>query len=271
MVTFNIVSFQNLTGLRLKYNSLNSIHFITLCPVISTFKNITALDLSCNLINLNHNDEACDKMANLFSDLDHLVRLDLSNNRLRGKLRRILTCVTKPLQYLKLTACGLMLTDLTYLAVSHHTDNLEELDVSENHLGNCITALVHLLKNIHKQVCVLELEDVTLLNHHCIMLCTSLRTCTSLLYLNIMGNRFTKENTLCVAQSIAGLSSLQCLCLSYPSDCYLGDLEEELEPAQKQFAVDFGDIIYRQQQHLGIPNRIPNVVFSEIDPSTMFE
>lgn len=238
-------------------------HFVKLCPLLSKFKNITALDLSCNVINLFQSDQACDRMADLFSELPELVRLDISNNVIRGKLRRILTCVAKPLQYLKINACGLTLTDMTYLAVSHHTENLQELDISENGLGNCLTALVHLLKNIQPHVCVLEIEDASLTDAHSEALAAAVKNLKSLMYFNMLENMLTKNNMCLIGQSVASLSHLQFMCLSYPSECYGEITLEEQAQKKRDFAAEFGDVIYQEQRRLGIPNRIPNIVFSE--------
>lgn len=254
-----------LHGLRLKYNSLSSIDFIRLCPLISLFSGLTSLDLSCNTINIFQNDMAADAMAKLFITLKHLVRLDLSNNRLKSKLRQVLMRLDTPLQYLRVAGCGLATTDLTYLSMSHHTAGLTELDISENGLGSSIGVVLHLLRSIRSRVCVLELEDSAISDSHLESLNITFRNLTSLLYLNISGNSFQSEKVLQVAEAIAGLQDLQYICMSYPRDCYLPDSDEEQEQRKKDFVTNFGEVIHREQERLGIAHRVPSTVLSELD------
>lgn len=252
-----------LHGLRLKYNSLSSVDFIRLCPPISHFVNLTALDLSCNAINLFQNDLAADAMAKLFIILKHLVRLDLSNNRIKWRLRQILMRIESPLQFLRLAACGLALTDLTYLAMSHHATALQELDLSENGLGQSFGALLHLLKNIKSTVRVLELEDSSLRDEHMDSLSPSLKNATNLLYLNISGNVFLSERLYQLGEAIAGLQDLQYVCMSYPRDCYILPSEEERK--KQDFVTHFGEVIHQEQERQGLPQRIPTTVLSDAD------
>ncbi len=143
----------------MKYNSLSADQFIHLAPLMETFTNITALDLSCNAIQTYQNERACDSMCQLLGNLQHLVRLDLSNNRIKSRLRRTLANIPKPLQYLRLVGCGLNVDDMSYLSQSHHTAGITELDISENSLGQCITEVIRLLLALIPRLQVLELED----------------------------------------------------------------------------------------------------------------
>ncbi|XP_045174747.2 leucine-rich repeat-containing protein 14-like [Mercenaria mercenaria] len=259
------VSAEHLYGLRLKYNSLSSVDFIRLCPLISQFTHITSLDLSCNTINIFQNDTACDEMAKLFTCLKNLVRLDLSNNRIKSKLRRVLSAVEKPLQFLKLVGCGLALTDMTYLAMSHHTSGIQELDISENGLGLSFGTVLHLLRNIKSHICVLELEDVSLSDSQMEPLNISLKLLTSLMYLNISGNSVLLEKLCDLGVAVAGLKDLQYICMSYPRDCYLPDSDDEQDRLKREFGANFGDVIFQEQARLGITHRVPTIVLSELD------
>lgn len=249
----------------MKYNSITSVDFVKLCPQISQFTNLTALDLSCNTINIFQNDTACDEMGKLFSCLSSLVRLDLSNNRIKSKLRRVLSCLVLPLQYLKLAACGLALTDMTYLSMSHHTAGLQELDISENGLHMSLGTVLHLLRNIQSRVRVLELEDTSISDNHIDSVNISLKLLTSLMYLNISGNSVMSEKLCEVAASVAGLQDLQYICISYPRDCYIPDSTEEQEQLKKDFGANFGEVIFRERERLGITQRVPTIVLTELD------
>lgn len=75
--------------------------------------------------------------SQVFTQMPHLHRLDLSNNRIKTRLRRILENIARPLTYLRLAGCGLTVTDIVYLAHSPHATRLVELDLSENTLKPC--------------------------------------------------------------------------------------------------------------------------------------
>lgn len=255
--------FQYLIGLRLKYNSISSLQFIKLSPQICQFTKLACLDLSCNTINAFQNDSVVDALTNIFKCLKFLIRLDLSNNRLKSKLRRILSCIVKPLEFLRLAGCGLSVDDMTYLSMSHHTAGLRELDISENGLGVCLGTLLHLLRNVKSQLCVLEIEDTSLLDGHFDSLNSSLKQLTSLLYLNISGNSAVSEKYYQLGQACATLPDLQYICMSYGRDIYLSELDEE--ELKKQFAFNIGDVIAKEQARLGMKTRVPTIALSDAD------
>jgi Leucine-rich repeat (LRR) protein len=204
-------------------------------------------------------------MTKLFTSLKNLVRLDLSNNRIKSKLRRVLSAIEKPLQYLKLAGCGLALTDLTYLSMSHHTQGLQELDISENGLGLNFGTVLHLLRNIQRQVRVLELEDTSISDNNLDSLNISLKLLPVLMYLNISGNSLLSEKLHELGMAVAGLEHLQYICMSYPRDCYLPDVGEEQDRLKGEFGNNFGHIIFTEQERRGITNKVPTIVLTELD------
>jgi hypothetical protein len=114
---------------------------------MSQLSNLRALDLSCNLIDFRQSGgESSRMMSAAFGALAHLNRLDLSGSPLGGCLSTLLASLVLPLQYLSLHSCGLLDTDLFYLANSKHSGGLEHLDLSENRLTRYSDALVVLLK-----------------------------------------------------------------------------------------------------------------------------
>ena len=237
-----------------------------LCPVVSTFTHITSLDLSCNCINVFQNDSACDQMAQLFDALPLLVRLDLSNNRLKTKLRRVLSHVVKPLQFLRLAGCGLTLLDLTYLKDSHHTQALRELDISENALFHAVDVLCQLLRNVRQQICVLEIEDSGLTDSYTEALITSssFKQLTSLIYLNISGNSM-RESTLCmVCEEVAGLAGLQYLHLSYPRECFILDHLDDQDKLMAETSHRLDEHMASRRKHHQLQT-VPKLVLSNMD------
>ena len=234
----------------MKYNSLSSEHFISLCPQLERLTNITALDLSCNCINVYQYDAACDKLSNFLSQLPFLTRLDLSNNRIKSKVRRILSDIQRPLEYLRLVGCGLMVADVTYLSLSHHAQGLRELDLSENSLKLSIPQVITLLKTAKTNLKVLELEECDLTDAHFLSLSSSLMELTGLLYLNISGNYLSLDEIEPVVQSIATLPQLQWLIMAYTTECYNLHDDELEEQAKLRFRVTVREIILNRKKDL---------------------
>ncbi len=145
-------------GVRLQYNSITEESIRDIIPLLSQLSNLQALDLSCNLIDYRQNLESTRQMSTLFGQLIHLNRLDLSGNPLGGSLSMLLAQIKTPLKYLSLHKCGLLDSDLFYLASSIHT-SVEHLDLSDNRLTRFSDALIVLLKRCAQTLYVLELDD----------------------------------------------------------------------------------------------------------------
>lgn len=255
--------FQHLKALRFKYNSLSSEDFISLCPELQRFTNITALDLSCNCINVYQNNSACDALSDLLGKLPDLRRLDLSNNRIKSKVRRLLSNIQKPLEYLRLVGCGLMTNDIAYLAVSHHTQALQELDLSENNLGLSIQQIASLLKAVRTKILVLELEECELIDTHFLMLSSScLKELTGLMYLNISGNFLSREVIESVCQSVVSLPELQWLVMAYATECYVFEDDELEERLKLQFKERVKEILSGQRRSL---DSVPSIFIKELE------
>ena len=125
---------QQIEGLRLQYNSITEESIRDIIPLIGQLRNLRALDLSCNLIDYRQNEATTRQIAHTLGSLDHLHRVDLSGSPLGGSLATLLGPLRCPLQYLSLHSCGLLDTDLLYLAGSRHAASVEHLDLSENRL-----------------------------------------------------------------------------------------------------------------------------------------
>lgn len=125
---------------------------------MSQLSNLRALDLSCNLIDYRQNPETSRQMSTALGDLKHLNRIDLSGSPLGSCLSSLLSEIKNPLRYLGLHSCGLLDSDLFYLANSMHT-KVEHLDLSENRLTRFSDALIVLLKRCASSLYVLELDD----------------------------------------------------------------------------------------------------------------
>ena len=208
-------------------------------------------------------------MSTLFTHLVNLTRLDLSNNRLKGKLRRLLSQIEKPLEYLRLAGCGLTLSDLTYLAISHHTAGLYELDISENALGNALSALIHLLRGIQLHIQVLEMEDTGLIDEkfNSLLMSSCFSNMNCLMYINVAGNAISVLTCNMFLRSVTSLSDLWYICMSYPRECYQEneDNQDNFTQAKREFRAYVEEYMTKEQDKLGIKRPTPHFVLSELD------
>ncbi|OWF47983.1 leucine-rich repeat-containing protein 14-like [Mizuhopecten yessoensis] len=248
-----------LQGLRLKYNALNCEDFCKLSPVLERFNSLIALDLSCNSI---RHKESCDSLAQLLSALPHLIRLDLSNNRVKTRLRQILSNMPSALQYLRLVGCGLALTDIAYLSVSHHMSGLTELDLSENNLQPAAANFSKLLKSCKSMLHTLEIQDCKLRDDSVELFTGNLASMESLMYVNLSNNSLSLPVHECVLEAVAGLPSLQAYRLSFSKDCYSPDLLDDELDMKKDMCVAQ---MYHVMRSIRGEASLPHLMFVELE------
>lgn len=197
-------------------------------PGIQRFTKLTSLDLSCNNIALSH-DVTCSLLAETLAALPELKRLDLSNNRLKHKIRAILSGVQNPLEYIKVCACGLGDLDIQYLSRCHHLMALRELDISENCLGRHSFDVQRLLRALSANIMVLEMEDCDIDEPLWVKLFTQSPALAKLRYLNISrNNHLTAEPLMTVITQLVRLCRLEVVHATYPSECYHYPLDDHI-------------------------------------------
>lgn len=157
-------------------------------------------------------------MSTALGNLEHLNRLDLSGSPLGGCLSSLLLNIKQPLQYLSLHSCGLLDSDLFYLANSQHI-NLQHLDLSENRLTRYSDALIVLLKRCSASLYVLELDDN---RFDCIDYLTIICVARKMPKLKILATKGTFEinDHLLGAEFLHHSASLIAWRISYPIDIY---------------------------------------------------
>ncbi|KAK6187267.1 hypothetical protein SNE40_005332 [Patella caerulea] len=222
------ISGEHLTALQLRYNSLTCDDLVTLIPAIKKLKNLTSLDLACNNINFSSNFTPTQQISELLNCLPKLIRLDLSNNRVKCLLRRILCDMSQSLKYLRLAACGLRLNDLTYLSMSHHASGLQEVDLSSNGLSTATDILCSFFTAVKSSLMVLELEDCGLTNDQLQRFQTYISKMEKLMYLNLAQNTLSFQVLQDFTKYTASNPSVKCLRISYPQECY-SDAEFSLD------------------------------------------
>lgn len=174
-------------GLSLSYSSLQNEGFKRVIHILKLFFNLTTLDLSYNNINLTTSAFLELHLCKTFKSFEYLQRLDLSNNRLTGYLKTILSCIGDSrfqetnsaiaydsnenkcskkychralgLQYLRVSGCRLCKEDIDSLAESHHTFSLKELDISDNNFSQFVKSIEKLLEVLKNKLYILEIEE----------------------------------------------------------------------------------------------------------------
>lgn len=223
--------------MRLQYNSITEESIKDILPYISQLQNLRALDLSCNLIDYRQNPDILQKMAETFSNLKHLNRLDLSSSPLGGCLSILLSSLELPLQYLSLHSCGLSDSDLLFLANSKHI-LVEHLDLSENRLTRFSDALIVLLKKCAPNLNVLELDDNSF---DCIDYLTIICVARKMPNLKILATKGTFEvnDHLLGAEFLQHSNSLIAWRISLPIDVYdPNETDIVAQEAQKRIFVE---------------------------------
>jgi hypothetical protein len=157
-------------------------------------------------------------MSAVLGSLNHLHRIDLSGSPIGGCVSTLLTNMQQPLKYLSLHSCGLLDTDLFYLANSKHIQ-VEHLDLSDNRLTRFSDALIVLLKRCSPNLYVLELDDN---RFDCIDYLTIICIARKMPKLKVLATKGTFETNdhLLGAEFLHHSMSLLAWRISYPIDVY---------------------------------------------------
>ena len=196
--------------------------------MLSQLKNLSALDLSCNLIDYRHNNECCKMMSDAFNELTQLNRLDFSGSPLGGCLNMLLANIKRPLEYLGLHSCGLLDSDLNYLASSIHAI-VKHLNLSDNNLTRFREALSSLLKACSSTLNAIELDDNRFDCMDYSNIINLARKIKNLKYLTTKGTFVTNDHVI-GSRFLQQSTSLTAWRISYPIDIYnsnTNDLETQ--------------------------------------------
>lgn len=237
-----------LRGLSLSCNRLtNGGIFETLIVSVLPFHYIESLDLSYNSINLTYNATLLETFTNALSSLNHLKRLDLSNNRLTDCLTTILSKVGKMyvqrhsesissirsegkrkipmsepshgLEYLNISSCKLCERDLAYLSNSHHITALKELDIGQNNMCLFVESVVKLLRAMRRTIYILDMEECYFTEEQLCSLLPEFYGFPNLKYLNYSGHQLNSKDTYSHLETFIRLPNLVLVRLSFPTDC----------------------------------------------------
>lgn len=260
VVLLELVDSAYFTGISLQYNAITNQGLSVLGPVLKNLTSLTGLDLSCNNINVmpHLNGDSADVLSDVLASLPSLQRLNLSNNRTKGSLAKILSRVVRPLVMLRVAGCGLVESDVAYLAGSHHATALEELDVSDNDLSVCVDVFLPLLRRLASTLMILEAEDVGLDE---VAFVSFFETCLHLRNLRLVNvarnDRLRRAVVIDVIAYLIMTPRLQAVKLSYPTDidATTSPMETEEEEGQQQASAqskkkEFSHLIDHVVSHL---------------------
>ena len=234
-------------GVRLQYNSLTEESIRDLIPVLSNLKNLRALDLSCNLIDYRQNPESCRMMSLALQQLKFLNRIDLSGSPLGGCLYMLLSALELPLEYLGLHSCGLLESDLRYIAQSVKHSQLKHLDLSDNRLARHMDSLLVLMRSCSGHLYALELDDNNFDSIDYLNVVNQVRKMKQIRLLATKGTFETNDQLVC-SQFLQQSESLIAWRISYPIDVYDSNSSEL---SAQQAAKD----LFVQKMMIAVKNR----------------
>uniref|UniRef100_A0A671MKG9 Si:ch73-174h16.4 n=1 Tax=Sinocyclocheilus anshuiensis TaxID=1608454 RepID=A0A671MKG9_9TELE len=157
---------QNLLGVDIRYSSLGVSGLAMLLPLLAPFPQLHSLRLHyCNL-DLQRTQPgqhgALQDMSKGLGSLKRLKRLCLTELRLPGHLRLLLSSLSQPMEVLELPYLCLTSTDLVYLSCSQHAPFLREFDLSENWLDeSSLPSLRRLLAQAESSLLRLALNPLS--------------------------------------------------------------------------------------------------------------
>ena len=248
-------------GVSLQYTALlKEEGLVLLSEVMARLYNLTSLDLSCNNIMVSKDAATCRLLSETLASLPRLSRLDLSNNRTEHKLRQLLKNIRRPLEYLRICACGVRESDLYYLAASHHATALQHLDISENWFGRKIAAVLVLLKAVAPTLQVLEMEDCDLEASDMDTLLALCPMLTCVRFWNIGYNDQLRSAIVIEhAENIVQMRQLQAMQLSAPLDSFGSPQDEDMVIDNIQFIHRFTTRMSMLCERAGRPNVVVHV------------
>uniref|UniRef100_A0A671MF50 Si:ch73-174h16.4 n=1 Tax=Sinocyclocheilus anshuiensis TaxID=1608454 RepID=A0A671MF50_9TELE len=201
---------QNLLGVDIRYSSLGVSGLAMLLPLLAPFPQLHSLRLHyCNL-DLQRTQPgqhgALQDMSKGLGSLKRLKRLCLTELRLPGHLRLLLSSLSQPMEVLELPYLCLTSTDLVYLSCSQHAPFLREFDLSENWLDeSSLPSLRRLLAQAESSLRQLSLCGCGL----------------SLSWvLRLALNPLSRTGLLSLARTAAGIPSLRLLLYPNPLEEY---------------------------------------------------
>ncbi|KAM4631498.1 leucine-rich repeat-containing protein 14B [Polymixia lowei] len=170
-------------------------------------------------------------IGQLLARLTALTELSVGFSTLTGHLRRLLSPLNTPLQYLEVANCSLNRVDMVYLANSLHSEALVRLDISgHNIIGTFSTTFHKLLQRCSATLASLTLEECCIEDEHMDVFTNALARCQGLQELKFLGNPLSSA-ALCRLFSMlsAGFPKLKYIEMPVPRDCYSEDVTYPLD------------------------------------------
>ncbi|XP_070580758.1 leucine-rich repeat-containing protein 14-like [Ptychodera flava] len=227
-------------GVNITMNSLQCTGLLNILPDLVKLKKLKALGISYNLLDFTKEgavfQRAAGALKNALAGFHYLNRLDLSNNRIGGSLKKLISNIKQRLEYLDLSMCSLTDDDLEYLGTCDRIGVLRELDLSRNNLSREPELLYKLIRHIEGSVEHLSLNRCQLfkvdhLGHRLSLAC---RSCLKLRTISVMQNRLKEDDYLNIMEKCTLITSVDNLYISMPVDHFDGE-GNLIEERKRQF------------------------------------
>ncbi|XP_072225999.1 leucine-rich repeat-containing protein 14B [Leuresthes tenuis] len=170
-------------------------------------------------------------IGNLLAHLRSLTELCVGFSTLTGHLRRLLSPLNTPLQFLDLANCCLNRLDMTYLANSLHSEALVHLDLSGHDIFNTFPNFFHkLLSRCSVTLTSLTLEECDIKDEHMNPFTNALALCKGLEEIKLLGNPLTSADLHRLFSTIsAGFPKFRYIEIPVPRECYSADVTYPLD------------------------------------------
>ncbi|CAF0837130.1 unnamed protein product [Brachionus calyciflorus] len=221
--TFDLNALE-ITGLGIFFSAnFNEVMYTS--NLIKKFKNIQDLNLSAfgreSLLNtILDNGSTTEALKNSLSELKNLKRLRLNIPGCKNKLKLLLENLSRPLEYLNLTSCGLNENDLKFLMESIHVNTIDNLVLSNNDLNAHSDAIICLLKKMKSNLHILDLGCNSFSFDVYYKILNEGISCLTNLRLLVTLDVFTFENYLRIAERLSFLRKFISWRINYSSDYY---------------------------------------------------
>ncbi|MBN3299293.1 leucine-rich repeat-containing protein 14B [Amia ocellicauda] len=172
------------------------------------------------------------QIGDLLSHLNHLTELRVAFSTLTGRIRKLLSPMTTPLQSLEIANCALNHADMAYLANSLHAEHLESLDLSGHNVADLFpSTFFKLLNRASHTLKSLTLEECNIEDNHVNMMILGLVPCRKLKEFKFLGNPLSSQALKCLFEVFCTFPHLKYIEFPVPRDCYPDNVAYPLDEA----------------------------------------
>ncbi|RXM97650.1 Leucine-rich repeat-containing protein 14B [Acipenser ruthenus] len=171
-------------------------------------------------------------IGELLSKLTRLNELSLAFSTLTGRIRKLLSPLTTPLQVLEIANCSLNHADMAYLANSLHAEYLQRLDLSGHDVADLFPSMFFkLLSRASRTLKSLTLEECNIGDNHVNMMILGLVPCRKLSEFKFLGNPLGSQALKGLFSVFVDFPHLKYIEFPVSRDCYPDNITYPLDDA----------------------------------------